>query len=81
MNAAEIEEAVSELAEAPFDPEAFPYPFLETFGDKETTLQWVKTGNTKAERLDKLFELYTQIAAREGSTKATKKPAWQRKKV
>jgi hypothetical protein len=25
MNAVEIEEAVSRLAEAPFDPEAFPF--------------------------------------------------------
>ncbi len=29
MNAVEIEQAVSELAEAPFDAEEFPYAFLE----------------------------------------------------
>jgi hypothetical protein len=39
MNAVEIEEAVSRLAEQPFDPEAFPYAFLEAFGNKETTLK------------------------------------------
>jgi len=39
MNAVEIEEAVSKLAEAPFEPEAFPYAFLEAFGNKDTTLK------------------------------------------
>ncbi len=46
MNAVEIEEAVSKLAEAPFDPAAFPYAFLEAFGNKETTLKRLKSGNT-----------------------------------
>ncbi len=46
MNAVEIVEAVSKLAEAPFDPEAFPYAFLEAFGNKETTLKRLKSGNT-----------------------------------
>jgi hypothetical protein len=46
MNAVEIEEAVSGLAEAPFNPAAFPYAFLEAFGNKETTLQRLKSGNT-----------------------------------
>lgn len=39
MNAVEIEEAVSRLAEQPFDPEIFPYAFLEAFGNKETTIK------------------------------------------
>ncbi len=39
MNAVEIEEAVSRLAEIPFAPETFPYAFLEAFGNKETTLK------------------------------------------
>jgi hypothetical protein len=39
MNAVEIEEAVSRLAEAPFDPEGFPFAFLEAFGNKPTTLK------------------------------------------
>ena len=46
MNAVEIEEAVSRLAEAPFDPQAFPYAFLEAFDNKETTLKRLKSGNT-----------------------------------
>ena len=39
MNAVEIEEAISALAERPFDAEEFPYAFLEAFGNKETTLK------------------------------------------
>ncbi len=39
MNAVEIEEAVSQLAAAPFDPEKFPWDFLEAFGNKTTTIK------------------------------------------
>ncbi len=46
MNAVEIEEAVSKLAETPFDPAAFPYAFLEAFGNKATTLKRLKSGNS-----------------------------------
>src|SRR5688572_20423630 len=56
MNAVEIEEAVSKLAEAPFDPEAFPYAFLEAFGNKETTLKRLKTGNTNQSDLGGLLQ-------------------------
>jgi hypothetical protein len=38
MNAVEIEEAVSKLAEEPFDPAEFPFSFLEPFGNKPTTI-------------------------------------------
>ncbi|MFZ9736398.1 MAG: class I SAM-dependent DNA methyltransferase [Prochlorotrichaceae cyanobacterium] len=42
MNAVEIEEAVSRLAEAPFEPEEFPFAFLEAFGNKQTTIKRLK---------------------------------------
>ena len=42
MNAVEIEEAVSLLAEQPFEAEAFPYAFLEAFGNKATTIKRLK---------------------------------------
>lgn len=45
MNAVEIEEAISILAEQPFDPAEFPYLFLEAFGNKETTIKRLKSGN------------------------------------
>jgi hypothetical protein len=46
MNAVEIEEAVSKLAEEPFDATNFPYAFLEAFGNKETTLKKLKSGSS-----------------------------------
>ena len=45
MNAVEIEEAISLLAEKPFNPDNFAYEFLEAFGNKETTIKRLKTGN------------------------------------
>ena len=44
MNAVEIEEAISQLAEQPFDPKNFPYAFLEAFGNKETTIKRLRAG-------------------------------------
>ena len=44
MNAVEIEEAVSALAEQPFDAEEFPYAFLEAFGNKSTTIKRLRSG-------------------------------------
>ena len=46
MNAVEIEEAVSQLAEKPFEPESFPFAFLEAFGNKATTISRLKSGAT-----------------------------------
>lgn len=44
MNAVEIEQAISELAEKSFDRQVFPFQFLEAFGNKETTLKRLRTG-------------------------------------
>lgn len=44
MNAVEIEEAISQLADQSFDPESFPYAFLEAFGNKETTIKRLRAG-------------------------------------
>ena len=44
MNAVEIEEAISLLADQPFDSENFPYAFLEAFGNKETTIKRLRAG-------------------------------------
>ena len=46
MNAVEIEEAVSALAEQPFDPTEFPYEFLAAFGNKDTTLKRLRSGTS-----------------------------------
>ncbi|MGB7414931.1 MAG: type IIL restriction-modification enzyme MmeI, partial [Thermosynechococcaceae cyanobacterium] len=52
MNAVEIEEVVSKLAEAPFDPEAFPFAFLEAFGNKQTTLKRLKSKKSSSNKSD-----------------------------
>ena len=44
MNAVEIEQAITDLAELPFDSAEFPYAFLESFGNKETTLRRLRAG-------------------------------------
>ena len=46
MNAVEIEQAVSTLAEEPFDPGEFPFAFLEAFGNKPTTIKRLRAGTT-----------------------------------
>jgi hypothetical protein len=48
MNAVEIEQAISELALQPFDAVEFPYAFLAAFGNKDTTLKRLRTGNNNA---------------------------------
>jgi hypothetical protein len=44
MNAVELEQAVSELAEQPFDAAEFAYAFLMAFGNKDTTKKRLRTG-------------------------------------
>ncbi|WP_290873382.1 DNA methyltransferase [Aquabacterium sp.] len=51
MNAVEIEQAISDLALHPFDATEFPYAFLAAFGNKETTLKRLRTGNNNASDL------------------------------
>jgi hypothetical protein len=46
MNAVEIEEAISALAEQPFDVGEFPFAFLQAFGNKETTLKRLRRGDS-----------------------------------
>ena len=46
MNAVEIAEAISDMAEQPFDAADFPYAFLEAFGNKEATIKRLRAGAT-----------------------------------
>lgn len=48
MNAVEIEQAISALAEQPFDAGAFPFQFLAAFGNRETTLRRLRAGAANA---------------------------------
>ncbi len=45
MNAVEIESAISELALQPFDAAEFAITFLAAFGNKDTTLKRLRSGN------------------------------------
>ncbi|MDB6179487.1 lactate dehydrogenase [Paracoccus sp. Z330] len=46
MNPVEIEQAISNLAEEPFNAEEFPYAFLEAFGRKATEIKKLRKGDT-----------------------------------
>ena len=46
MNAVEIEEAISALAELPFDGDEFPFAFLQAFGNKATTIKRLRSGSS-----------------------------------
>jgi hypothetical protein len=89
MNAVEIEEAVSKLAETPFDRETFPYAFLEAFGNKETTLKRLKSGNTNQSDLPGAIlqrnNIHIQVCAQGEVTTALaalqKSPATARQKA
>ncbi|KGJ02745.1 hypothetical protein SAMN04487972_12813 [Paracoccus halophilus] len=56
MNAVEIEQAVSDLAEQPFDAEEFPFAFLEAFGNKATTLKRLRSGASNKSDLGGLLQ-------------------------
>ena len=45
MNAVEIEEAISNLFDQPFDQKTFPFAFLEAFGNKKLTIDKLKKGD------------------------------------
>jgi hypothetical protein len=51
MNAVEIEQALSDLAEQKFVGAEFPYEFLAAFGNKATTLQRLRKGDSNASDL------------------------------
>jgi hypothetical protein len=44
LNAVEIEQAITGLAEQPFDAVTFPYAFLAAFGNKDTTIKRLRAG-------------------------------------
>jgi MmeI, DNA-methyltransferase domain/MmeI, target recognition domain/MmeI, N-terminal domain/MmeI, helicase spacer domain/MmeI, C-terminal domain len=52
LNAVEIEEAISGLAEQDFDGASFPYAFLEAFGNKKTTIKRLISGSSNASDIE-----------------------------
>jgi hypothetical protein len=61
LNAVEIEEAISKLAEQPFDAAEFPFAFLEAFGNKTTTIQRLRNGNTNKTDIEGAVLQYNNI--------------------
>ena len=51
MNAVEIEEAISALAELRFEAGEFPYAFLRAFGNKTTTIKRLRSGASNSSDL------------------------------
>ena len=56
MNAVEIEEAISRLAEQPFDGRDFPFAFLEAFGNKPTTIKKLRAGASNNSDLEGVLQ-------------------------
>ena len=72
MNAVEIEEAISVLAERPFDSEEFPFAFLQAFGNKETTLRRLRKGESNKSDVGGVLQtnnIHIAVAAPGGVTK------------
>tara|TARA_B100002003_G_C14157587_1_gene557838 strand:- start:16848 stop:19589 length:2742 start_codon:yes stop_codon:yes gene_type:complete len=67
MNAVEIEEAISGLCTQPFDKDEFPFEFLRAFGNKETTIKRLRSGNTNKSDLGGVLQTNNiHIAIAEG---------------
>ena len=73
MNAVEIEEAISALAEEPFDAAEFPFAFLLAFGNKATTIKRLRAGSSNRSDLGGVLQtnnIHIRTCA-EGETTAT----------
>jgi hypothetical protein len=69
MNAVEIEEAISALAEQDFDRAEFPFAFLQAFGNKETTIKRLRAGASNKSDLGGVLQTnHIHIAVAEPGT-------------
>src|SRR6266404_2939495 len=72
MNAVEIEEAISALAEQAFDATEFPFAFLQAFGNKETTIKRLRKGESNKSDLGGVLQtnnIHISVAAPSEVTK------------
>ena len=72
MNAVEIEEAVSALAEQPFDAASSLSPSLQAFGNKETTLKRLRKGASNKSDLGGVLRPTTSISPSAAPGEVTK---------
>lgn len=73
MNAVEIEQAITDLAEQPFDAATFPYAFLEAFGNKETTIKRLRAGASNKSDIGGVLQtnhIHIKVCAEGGVTRA-----------
>ena len=56
MSAVEIEQAISDLAETPFDAAEFPYAFLEAFGNKDAPIKRLRQRVSNKSDLDGVLQ-------------------------
>jgi hypothetical protein len=56
MNAVEIEQAITELAEHPFDATEFPFAFLEAVGHEATTIKKLRNGASNKSDIDVVLQ-------------------------
>ena len=56
MNAVEIEQAISALAEQVFDSAEFPFAFLQAFGNKDTTIKRLRSGASNKSDLEGVLQ-------------------------
>jgi hypothetical protein len=61
MNAVEIEEAISNLAEQPFNTAEFPFAFLEAFGNKAATISRLKSSTANKSDIENGVLQYNNI--------------------
>ena len=52
MNAVEIDQAIQDLVQKPFERDEFPYAFLTAFGNKATTIKKLQSGVSNASDVD-----------------------------
>jgi hypothetical protein len=72
LNAVEIEEAISALAEQHFDAQEFPFAFLQAFGNKETTIKRLRPGASNKSDLGGVLQtnnIHIAVSAPGGVTK------------
>jgi restriction-modification enzyme MmeI-like protein len=72
LNAVEIEEAISELGEKPFDAKNFPFALLEAFGNKETTIKRLRAGASNKSELGGVLQTNNVHIATCGAGEVTK---------